>query len=150
VSRAWAGRNHCGESRAAAEPVANVVFLAIEPQSTVVSRLRRSFDAQPEATRFVIRGDEHRPVEELVAEAAPYPVAVYGEPLSDTIKEVVDGVVRATVPRQSLVIARGPWVFTREALADALTHVTGRETETIDMTGFCEVAQVRARVLPRP
>jgi 2-C-methyl-D-erythritol 4-phosphate cytidylyltransferase len=111
--------------------------------------LRRSFDAEPEAKRFVIHGDGHPPSEELVAESAPYPVAVYGEPLSDTCKEVVDGVVRATVPRQSLVIAWGPWVFTREALADALTRVAGRETETIDMTGFCEAAQVRVRVLPR-
>jgi 2-C-methyl-D-erythritol 4-phosphate cytidylyltransferase len=84
-----------------------------------------------------------------VAEPAPYPVAVYGEPLSDTCKEVVDGVVRATVPRQSLLMARGPWVFTREALADALARVAGRETEMIDMTGFCEAAHLRVRALPR-
>jgi hypothetical protein len=114
-----------------------------------VARLRRSLDAQPGATRFVIQGDERAPFEEPVAEPAPFPVGVYGELLTDTCKEVVDGVVRATVPRQSLVMARGPWVFTREALADALTHIKGREMETIDMTGFCEAAQVRVRVLSR-
>ncbi|HEX9546803.1 MAG TPA: hypothetical protein VF942_05665 [Acidimicrobiales bacterium] len=68
--------------------------------------------------------------------------------MSDTCKEVVEGVVRATVTRQSLVTLRGPWVFTREALADALTRVEGRETEIVDLTGFCEAARLRVRVLP--
>jgi len=68
--------------------------------------------------------------------------------VSDTCKEVVDGVVRATVPRQGLVTLRGPWIFTREALADALIRVEGRETEVVDLTGFCEAARIRVRVLP--
>jgi 2-C-methyl-D-erythritol 4-phosphate cytidylyltransferase len=110
--------------------------------------LRRSYEAQPQARRFVIQGDDRPRVEELAAESAPYPVAVYGVPMSDTCKEVVDGVVRATVPRQSLVTLRGPWVFTREVLADALTRVEGRETEIVDLAGFCEAARLRVRVLP--
>jgi 2-C-methyl-D-erythritol 4-phosphate cytidylyltransferase len=114
----------------------------------VVSRLRRSLEAQPQARHFVIRGEEPQRVEELLAESAPYPAAVYGLPVSDTCKEVVDGVVRATVPRQNLVTLRGPWVFTREALADTLARVEGRESEIVDMIGLSEAARVRVRVLP--
>ena len=114
----------------------------------MVSRLRRSLEAQPQARHFVIHGEEPPRVEDLVAESAQYSVAVYGLPVSDTCKEVVDGVVRATVPRQNLVTLRGPWVFTREALADALPRVEGRETEIVDMIGLAEAARVRVRVLP--
>ena len=69
-------------------------------------------------------------------------------PLSDTVKEVVNGRVRRTVPRETLVHVIGPWVFDRVALADALTRVAGSGTSITDMIGFCEAAHVRVRVLP--
>jgi len=75
-------------------------------------------------------------------------VSVVAVPVSDTIKEVVDGTVRRTVPRETLVQVLGPWVFDREALADALTRVAEREMEIPDLIGFCEAAHVRVRVLP--
>jgi len=75
-------------------------------------------------------------------------VSVVAVPVSDTIKEVVDGTVRRTVPRETLVQVRGPWVFDRAALADALTRVAEREAEISDLIGFCEAAHVRVRVLP--
>jgi 2-C-methyl-D-erythritol 4-phosphate cytidylyltransferase len=87
-------------------------------------------------------------LDELVAEAEPYPVSLYAVPVRDTCKEVVDGLVRRTVPRESLVVARGPWVFTRQALADALSAVAGREAGIPNLIGFCEAAHVRVRVLP--
>ena len=82
-----------------------------------------------------------------MADSASYPASVYGVPLSDTCKEVVDGLVRRTIPRETLLLAGGPWVFTREALAEALAQIAGREAEIPDMTGFCEAAHVRVRVL---
>jgi 2-C-methyl-D-erythritol 4-phosphate cytidylyltransferase len=75
-------------------------------------------------------------------------VGVFTVPMSDTVKEVVDGLVRRTVARDSLIMARGPWIFTRQALADALAAVAGREGEIPDMIGFCEAARIRVRVLP--
>ena len=75
-------------------------------------------------------------------------MSVYAVPVRDTCKEVVDGLVRRTVPRESLVVARGPWVFTRRALADALSAVAGREADIPDLIAFCEAARVRVRVLP--
>ena len=76
------------------------------------------------------------------------PAGVVAIPMSDTVKEVVDGRVRRTVPRETLVQVIGPWVFDREALVDALTRVAGAETPITDMVGLCEAAHVRVRVLP--
>ena len=75
-------------------------------------------------------------------------VGVVTIPMSDTVKEVVDGRVRRTVPRETLVQVIGPWVFDREALVDALTRVAAREAEITDMIGLCEAARVRVRALP--
>ena len=69
-------------------------------------------------------------------------------PMTDTVKEVVDGTVRRTVPRDTLVQVTGPWVFDREALTDALGRVAGREAQVADMIGLCAVARLRVRVLP--
>jgi 2-C-methyl-D-erythritol 4-phosphate cytidylyltransferase len=68
--------------------------------------------------------------------------------MSDTVKEVVEGRVRRTVPRETLVEVTGPWVFDREALADALARLAGGETELPDMIALCQAAHVRIRVLP--
>lgn len=73
---------------------------------------------------------------------------VYTLPMSDTVKEVVDGIVGRTVPRETVVRVTGPWVFDRAALADALTRLAGGETEITDMIGLCQAARVRVRVLP--
>lgn len=73
--------------------------------------------------------------------------AVVTIPMTDTVKEVVDGRVRRTVPRETLVQLTGPWVFDREALGDALAQVGGREAQVADMVGLCEVAQFRVRAL---
>lgn len=69
-------------------------------------------------------------------------------PMTDTVKEVVDGKVRRTVPRDTLVQVTGPWVFDREALTDALGRVGRREAQVADMIDLCVVAQLRVRVLP--
>ncbi len=75
-------------------------------------------------------------------------MGVVAIPMSDTVKEVVDGRVRRTVPRETLIQVIGPWVFDREALVDAMTRVAGAETSITDMIGLCEAAHVRVRVLP--
>ena len=69
-------------------------------------------------------------------------------PVSDTVKEVVDGKVRRTVPRETLVQVVGPWSFDREALVDAITRAPESRTPITDMIGLCEAAHVRVRVLP--
>jgi len=68
--------------------------------------------------------------------------------MSDTVKEVVNGWVRRTVPRATLVQVTGPWVVDREALVVALSRVGGSEARITDMIGLCDVAQIRVRALP--
>jgi 2-C-methyl-D-erythritol 4-phosphate cytidylyltransferase len=68
--------------------------------------------------------------------------------MSDTVKEVVDGRVRRTVSRETLVQVTGPWVFDRAALADALARLAEGETELTDMIALCQAAHDRIRVLP--
>jgi len=91
-----------------------------------------------------------------LAKAFNFPPPLAGEgrvgvltlPMSDTVKEVVDGIVRRTVPRETVVRVTGPWVFDREALVHALAQVAEAGTHITDMIGFCEAAHVRVRVLP--
>ena len=74
-------------------------------------------------------------------------VGVVTVPMSDTVKEVVDGRVRRTVPRETLVQVIGPWIFDREALADALSRVAAGDAQITDMIGVCQATRVRVRVL---
>jgi len=76
-------------------------------------------------------------------------VGVFVLPMSDTVKEVVDGRVRRTVPRETLVQVIGPWVFDPEALVEALSRVASGDTQITDMMGLCDAARVRVRALAR-
>ena len=67
--------------------------------------------------------------------------------MSDTVKEVVNGRVRRTVPRETLVQVTGPWVFDREALVETLSRLVGSEARITDMIGLCEVPRLRVRAL---
>jgi 2-C-methyl-D-erythritol 4-phosphate cytidylyltransferase len=74
-------------------------------------------------------------------------ISVLTTPVSDTCKEVVDGLVRRTVPRDSLVTLTGPWAFTRHALTDALERVAGRDRDLTGMVDLSEAARLRVRVV---
>ena len=74
-------------------------------------------------------------------------VSVFAVPVSDTCKEVIDGMVRRTVPRDSLVTISGPWLFTREALTDGLAKIAGREAGTTGLMEFSEAARLKVRVV---
>jgi 2-C-methyl-D-erythritol 4-phosphate cytidylyltransferase len=73
-------------------------------------------------------------------------VTVVAVPVTDTCKEVVDGLVRSTIPRDTLVDARGPWTFRRETLMQALDRAgTGAQFSTL--IDLCQAARLRVRVL---
>jgi 2-C-methyl-D-erythritol 4-phosphate cytidylyltransferase len=74
-------------------------------------------------------------------------ISVLTTPVSDTCKEVVDGLVRRTVPRDSLVTLTGPWAFTRQALTDALDRVAGHDRDLTGMVDLSEAARLRVRVV---
>jgi 2-C-methyl-D-erythritol 4-phosphate cytidylyltransferase len=72
-------------------------------------------------------------------------VTVVALPITDTCKEVVDGLVRRTIPRDTLVDARGPWTFGREALMQALDRV-GTGSDISNLIELCRAARLRVRV----
>ena len=73
-------------------------------------------------------------------------VTVIAVPVTDTCKEVVDGLVRRTIPRDTLVDARGPWTFQRDTLMLALDRI-GAGAEISNMIELCQAARLRVRVL---
>lgn len=74
-------------------------------------------------------------------------VIVLAGPVADTCKEVIDGLVIRTVPRDTLVDARGPWLFERGALAAAVSRV-GDQSEPANMLDFCRAAGLRVHLEP--
>jgi len=73
-------------------------------------------------------------------------VTVVAVPVTDTCKEVVDGLVRRTIPRDTLVDARGPWTFGREALMQALDRA-GTGSDISDLIELSRAARLRIRVV---
>ena len=76
-----------------------------------------------------------------------YPVRVVAAPVSDTCKEVIDGLVRRTVPRDSLVTISGPWLFTSEALTEGLRRIESRERDITGLVALCQAARLKVRVV---
>jgi 2-C-methyl-D-erythritol 4-phosphate cytidylyltransferase len=73
-------------------------------------------------------------------------VTVVAVPVTDTCKEVVDGLVRRTIPRDTLVEARGPWAFRREALVQALDRL-GTGADISNLIELCRATRLRVRAL---
>ncbi|HEY0492979.1 MAG TPA: hypothetical protein VGD57_05890 [Candidatus Dormibacteraeota bacterium] len=87
-------------------------------------------------------GRREAPAEAL---ASAEPVVAVGQPVRDTCKEVVEGIARRTVPRESLVELTGPWLFSNAALRGALDRVGEAAPE--DPLALCRVAGLRIRVI---
>jgi 2-C-methyl-D-erythritol 4-phosphate cytidylyltransferase len=136
------GPNLCGGSRAAAAPDADVAALTVEEGPGLVARLREALDAAPNATRFLLNFPSALTGE---GQGGGYDVTVVALPITDTCKEVVDGLVRRTIPRDTLVDARGPWTFGREALMQALDRV-GTGSDISNLIELCRAARLRVRV----
>ena len=105
--------------------------------------------AFPEVQRFVVSTEGPGSSEDSLrfVERVREAVAVIGVPTSDTCKEVVDGIVRRTVPRVTVVDARGPWLFAREEMVTALKRAIGQEHRITSLVTLCRIASLRVRVL---
>ena len=64
--------------------------------------------------------------------------AIAAIPVSDTLKRVSDGVVRATVPRHDLWAAQTPQAFRRDLLLAALAHEIATTSTFTDEAGLVE------------
>lgn len=76
-------------------------------------------------------------------------VVVVTVPITDTCKEVIDGNVRRTIPRDTLADARGPWLFPREIISNALDRVSLRDSIS-SLVDLCRVARLDVRAVMQP
>jgi 2-C-methyl-D-erythritol 4-phosphate cytidylyltransferase len=102
-------------------------------------------DDAPNAKRFLLITPHFSPSPLWGGSGRGYPVSVIAVPITDTCKEVINGLVRRTVARDTLVDARGPWMFDREELIRALDAASSAEvTNLVDLS---RAAHLRVRVL---
>ena len=108
-----------------------------------MARLREELDGARDAKRVVI---SHFPSPSGGGQGGGSDATVIAVPVTDTCKEVVDGLVRRTIPRDALVDARGPWSFERDALMLALDRIS-LGAGISNMIELCQAARLRVRVL---
>lgn len=107
-------------ARARVPKILDVVAGGADRQESVWRGLQRV----PEDARFVVVHDAVRPfvtadLIERVRAAAAGGAATCGLPVRDTVKQVTDGAVEATVPRQGLWLTQTPQAFARDLLWEA-------------------------------
>jgi 2-C-methyl-D-erythritol 4-phosphate cytidylyltransferase/2-C-methyl-D-erythritol 2,4-cyclodiphosphate synthase len=109
-------------------------------------------EALPEGVEIVVIHDGARPLTEpelfdrCAAEAAERGAAIAATPVSDTLKQVTEGTIKATVDRAGLWAAQTPQAFRLESLRRAMT-VGSRETVT-DEASLCEISGLPVTVVP--
>ena len=102
-------------------------------------------EAMPEGVEIVVVHDGARPLTEpelfdrCVAAAAERGAAIAATPVSDTLKKVTAGAIKATVDRAGLWAAQTPQAFRLELLRRAIAANSG-ETIT-DEAGLCEAGR---------
>jgi 2-C-methyl-D-erythritol 4-phosphate cytidylyltransferase len=110
--------------------------------------LREAVLLAPQAKAFLVyEGADPQSPSALPAGAARgYAIAVSVIPITDTVKEVADGLVVRTVPRDTLVDARGPWMLDRDAVTAALDRAAlAPQAETF--VDLCRISGMRVQVV---
>src|SRR5574341_1148794 len=116
--------------------------------------VRAGLEALPDAVAVVLVHDAARPfvsratIDEVIARARAGVGAVAALPVSDTVKEVVDGnrIVK-TVDRERLWRAQTPQGFPRRMIDDAYAQLAADGGVTTDDAALCERAGYRVEVV---
>jgi 2-C-methyl-D-erythritol 4-phosphate cytidylyltransferase len=110
--------------------------------------LREALLLAPQAKALLVyEGADPQSPSALPAGAARgHAIAVSVIPITDTVKEVADGLVVRTVPRDTLVDARGPWMLDRDAVTAALDRAAlAPQAETF--VDLCRISGMRVQVV---
>jgi 2-C-methyl-D-erythritol 4-phosphate cytidylyltransferase len=89
-----------------------------------------------------------RNFEEGLAAARRHGGAVFGHPVSDTIKAAQEGRVMRTIARTGLWCVQTPQIFRREVLADALVHCRREGIEVTDDAAAVEAVSGTVCMVP--
>ena len=104
--------------------------------------------------QVVLVHDAARPLAEpahydAVAElAASDGAAILATPVADTLKQVIDGTIVATIPRAGMWAAQTPQGFRLDAYREALVRTAGHEAEFTDDASMFEALGVPVRIVP--
>lgn len=116
--------------------------------------VRAGLDALDPALAVAVIHDAARPLatpamfEDVATAARDHGAAITAIPVTDTIKEVADGAVVRTVPRDALRAAQTPQAFRRDALAEAMARAEAAGRRFTDEAGLLEWAGKRVLVRP--
>lgn len=118
-------------------------------QTSVENCLKRV----PADTDLVAVHDAVRPfvdlesINRVIEEAARTGAAILGIPPVDTVKQVERGQIRATLPRERIVLAQTPQVFRYELLCRAYQHATAEGFVGTDEASMVEHLGVEVSVV---
>lgn len=105
-----------------------------------------------EARRLILQPADHPlPAERipaLVLAIGEAPVGVPAIAVSDTIKQVRDGVVVRTLARETLAELKAPWIFRREVLEGAIARARASGWRCAGALDLCRSAGIPVRILP--
>lgn len=92
---------------------------------------------------------EHQALERVFAEAAETGAAIVGIVPTDTVKQVQRNKIRATIPRERLILAQTPQVFRFELLRNAFAKAREDNFTGTDESSLVErLEQVEVSVVP--
>jgi 2-C-methyl-D-erythritol 4-phosphate cytidylyltransferase/2-C-methyl-D-erythritol 2,4-cyclodiphosphate synthase len=110
-----------------------------------------AFRAAGDRADVIVIHDAARPfasadlIARTIAAAAEDGAALAALPARDTVKQGERGLVRATLPRESIFLAQTPQAFRRDVLRDALAHGDG--SDATDEATLAERAGHRVRIV---
>ncbi|HYM48951.1 MAG TPA: 2-C-methyl-D-erythritol 4-phosphate cytidylyltransferase [Candidatus Limnocylindrales bacterium] len=116
--------------------------------------LRSALAQAAPASRIVIEARD-RPrstngLSALLEAASGALAAVPGRAVADTYKEVRDGRVVRTVPREALAELGSPWVFERHVLEEAVDRLLADRATCGSLIELCRLAGLELRLVPWP
>jgi len=115
--------------------------------------IKNGLDSLDGATDIVVVHDGVRPfierevLEETIREAGKYGAAIAAVPVKDTVKEVDEGVISRTVPRQALWLAQTPQTFRYELIRAAYDHAEESGLRATDDASLVEAMGKEVRIV---
>jgi 2-C-methyl-D-erythritol 4-phosphate cytidylyltransferase/2-C-methyl-D-erythritol 2,4-cyclodiphosphate synthase len=143
------GLSFCASAeREGPPPTVNMVPGGPRRQDSVAN----AFDAVSPSADVVLIHDAARPfvtadlIDRTIDAAAAHGAAIAALQSRDTVKQVVDGVIAATIPRESVYLAQTPQGFRRDVLAKAVA--VGRSgVDATDEAALAEEAGYKVHVV---
>jgi 2-C-methyl-D-erythritol 4-phosphate cytidylyltransferase len=120
---------------------------------TRLEAIRRALDLVPSSEQIVLQHPDLPPMSPanlraLLKAAGDSQAAAAAVPVTSTYKQVVDGYVRSTLPRDHLFLLHGVMVIDRRRLAEALESDLRSGWGCTDEVSLCRRAGIPVQLVP--